>query len=88
MYKKEIVMHRTQIYFEDQTFNDLKQTALTLNISLSEFIRRTIKQELKKQKTKNINDFLNDMQDLESFNNTNSIEYVDAIRGNSRIIGG
>jgi len=44
-------MHRTQIYFEEHFFEELKQQASTLGLSLSAYIRQTLKKEL--QKTKN-----------------------------------
>jgi len=43
-------MQRTQIYFEQDTLQDLKEIANNLNISVSEFIRRVIKVEIKKRK--------------------------------------
>jgi len=37
---------------------------------------------------KEIDDFLETIQPLESFSNVDTREYVDGLRGNSRIIGG
>jgi len=62
-------MQRTQIYFEQDTLQDLKEIANNLNISVSEFIRRVMKVEIKKKKKRDLNDFLADMTPIESFKN-------------------
>jgi len=43
-------MHRTQIYFEEPFFEELKRQANTLGISLSAYIRDTLKKDLDKKK--------------------------------------
>jgi len=48
-------MHRTQIYFEEQLFDELKGQANALGISLSAYIRDVLKKDLdnkKKEPTK------------------------------------
>ena len=45
-------MHRTQIYFEETLFEELKQQANTLGISLSAYIRNTLKKDLQEKKNK------------------------------------
>lgn len=42
-------MHRTQIYFEETMFEAIKQKAGTLNVSVSSYIRDTLKKELDSQ---------------------------------------
>ena len=79
-------MQRTQIYFEQDTLQELKQIAKNLNISVSEFIRRVIKQEMKKQKKSNLTAFLATMKPLESFAEVEAAEYVRELRANSRIL--
>ena len=44
-------MHRTQIYFEEQFFESVKKKAKSLNISVSAYIRDTIKKDLEVQRT-------------------------------------
>lgn len=39
-------MHRTQIYFDEPLFSAIKQQASRLNISVSAYIRETLKKEL------------------------------------------
>ncbi len=80
-------MQRTQIYFEQSTLHELKEIAKNSNISVSEFIRRVIKTEIKKQKKSNLNSFLKTMQALDSFKNVDASEYVQSLRDKSRIIG-
>jgi len=51
-------MHRTQIYFEETLFEELKQQANTLGISLSAYIRDTLKKDLQNKKNNtNTTDF-------------------------------
>ena len=49
MYKWSDVMHRTQIYFEETMFEMIKQKAGALNVSVSAYIRDTLKKELEAQ---------------------------------------
>jgi predicted DNA-binding ribbon-helix-helix protein len=81
-------MQRTQIYFEQTTLHDLKTIAKDANISVSEFIRRVMRKEIKNQKKDNLNNFLETMKPLESFTDVDATEYVQGLRGKSRIIGG
>jgi len=51
-------MHRTQIYFEEPLFEELKAQANALGISLSAYIRNTLKKDLQEKKNKpQSNDF-------------------------------
>jgi len=81
-------MQRTQIYFEQTTLQELKSIAKDANISVSEFIRTVIKKEIKNKRKDNLNHFLENMKPLESFTNVDATEYVQSLRGKSRIIGG
>ena len=45
-------MHRTQIYFEEPLFEELKRQANTLGVSLSAYIRETLKKDLEEKKKK------------------------------------
>ena len=42
-------MHRTQIYFDDPLFVAIKQQASRLNISVSAYIRETLKKDTSPQ---------------------------------------
>lgn len=81
-------MQRTQIYFEQTTLQELKSIASNANISVSEFIRRVVKKEIKNQNKENLNHFLETMKPVESFVDVDASEYVQGLRGKSRIIGG
>lgn len=51
-------MHRTQIYFEEVLFEELKIQASSLGISLSAYIRNTLKKDLEDKKNSHqSNDF-------------------------------
>ncbi len=45
-------MHRTQIYFEEALFEEIKAQANALSISLSAYIRETLKKDLQNRKQK------------------------------------
>ena len=47
---KGIKMHRTQIYFEEELFEALKKQANGLGLSLSAYIRNTLKEDLDERK--------------------------------------
>jgi post-segregation antitoxin (ccd killing protein) len=83
---KGLAMQRTQIYFEQDTLQDLKEIAGNLNISVSELIRNVMKKEIKKTKESNLNDFLANMSPIESFKDVDATEYVNNIRSSSRIL--
>lgn len=42
-------MRRTQIYFEESLFQAIKQKANSMNVSVSAYIRETLKKELEAQ---------------------------------------
>lgn len=46
-------MHRTQIYFEEELFADIKQQADHLNMSISAYIRETLRKDLAVQQAAN-----------------------------------
>ena len=43
-------MHRTQIYFEESLFEELRQQASLLGLSMSAYIRDTLKKDLETKK--------------------------------------
>lgn len=45
-------MHRTQIYFEEVMFEEIKQRANMIGVSISEYIRSLVQKELKKEPKK------------------------------------
>jgi len=79
-------MVRTQIYFEEETLKELKNISKKLNISVSEFIRRVIKKEIKDNKKDDLKEFLNSLEPLESFKNVDATNYVNDLRSKSRLL--
>ncbi len=79
-------MHRTQIYIEDDIFSKIRTISNTLNISVSQFIRNAVKNELEKEQKNDMEDFFNSFDTLESFENIDSKKYVQNLRSKSRII--
>jgi len=49
---QRLSMHRTQIYFEEPFFEELKRQANTLGMSLSAYIRETLKKDMEEKKKK------------------------------------
>jgi len=79
-------MHRTQLYIEDDLFAKVKNISSSLNISISEFIRTAVKNEITKDNRTNMSDFFENFNAVESFKGVNATKYVNDIRANSRII--
>ena len=73
-------MHRTQIYIEEEIFQKARKESEILGVSISEFIRMSIKKNIQKNSTNNINVFFDNLKPLESFKDINPKEYVDNIR--------
>ncbi len=43
-------MHRTQLYFDENLFSEVKQKAKSLNLTVSAYIREVLRKELETQK--------------------------------------
>lgn len=50
-------MHRTQLYFDETMFEEIKETANSLNLSVSAYIREVLKKELKEKRQQQSLDF-------------------------------
>jgi len=81
-------MHRTQIYIDDDIFSKVKNISKSLNISVSEFIRKSIKNELNKDSKNDMESFFDSFDALDSFKNTDASKYTEDIRSKSRILNG
>lgn len=79
-------MHRTQIYLQDELHDTLKAKALSVGISMSELIRRTLEKEVERNVVLEARTFFENLTPLESFRNIDSRQYVDEIRGKSRTL--
>lgn len=47
-------MHRTQLYFDETLFNKIKQTAKSMNMTVSAYIREILRKELEAQQQKSL----------------------------------
>ena len=45
-------MHRTQLYFEEELFADIKKTASDMNLTVSAYIRDVLRKELETRQKK------------------------------------
>jgi len=79
-------MHRTQIYIDDDIFSKVQNISKSLNISISEFIRTAINNQLNNKGQDEMSVFFDNLKPINSFDGINSTEYVDSLRSNSRII--
>jgi negative regulator of replication initiation len=79
-------MHRTQIYLQNELHETLKAKALSIGISMSELIRRTLEKEVERNVVAEARAFFENLTPLESFQSVDSRQYVDAIRSKSRIL--
>ncbi len=77
-------MHRTQIYFEETLFQAIKQRANRLNVSVSAFIRDTLKKELEAQALKeqpvDFSDFAGMWQDYDVTQDDKEIDLSDFLK--------
>lgn len=50
-------MHRTQLYFDEAMFEEVKETASSINLSVSAYIREVLKKELARKHPQTSPDF-------------------------------
>jgi hypothetical protein len=80
-------MQRTQIYLEEKLRHQIGVYARQQGISMSEWIRRVLKQALKKNDNPiSAKDFFAQMEPLESFAECEPEGYVRGLRGRSRLL--
>ncbi|KIM04700.1 MAG: hypothetical protein KU38_10970 [Sulfurovum sp. FS08-3] len=79
-------MYQRHIAIDNDIFSKIEDISKSLNISVSEFVQKAINNELKRDKKEDMNAFFDNMKPLKSFENRDSIQYVDNLRANSRII--
>lgn len=79
-------MHRTQIYLQDDLYENLKQRARRVGISMSELIRRQLARDIQKDPVADAKAYFAQLTPLESFSSTAPEEYVTELRSRSRIL--
>jgi hypothetical protein len=78
-------MQRTQIYLQDSLHETLKARAISLGISMSELIRRTLDRDLQKDAPAEARAFFGRLKPLESFAHLDAQTYVRGLRSKSRL---
>ena len=79
-------MHRTQIYLQDDLYENLKARSRGLGLSISELIRRTLEKDIQKDPVADARAYFERLKPLESFASVDSETYVRNIRSTSRIL--
>lgn len=79
-------MHRTQIYLQDDLYENLKARSRGLGLSISELIRRTLEKDIQKDPVADARAYFERLKPLESFALLDSETYVRSIRNTSRIL--
>lgn len=77
-------MHRTQIYFDDFEWSNLKLLASNKNKSVSELIRNAVKSIYFKENKYDFDKALNDISGLWKDRDVDSLEYVNSLRKSRR----
>jgi hypothetical protein len=80
------MMHRTQIYLQDDLHAQLKMQAYQLGISLSELIRQTLVKATSEKPATDVRAFFNVLPVAESFATTEPENYVRNLRAASRLL--
>ena len=79
-------MHRTQIYLQDELYDNLKTSARSLGVSMAELIRRTLEKDIQKNPVAEAKAFFDRLKPLDSFAQVDADDYVRALRTTSRIL--
>ena len=79
-------MHRTQIYLQDDLYENLKARSRGLGLSISELIRRTLEKDIQKDPVADARAYFERLEPLKSFASVDSETYVRSIRRTSRIL--
>ncbi|MGH8628390.1 MAG: CopG family transcriptional regulator [Gammaproteobacteria bacterium] len=79
-------MHRTQIYLQDDLYQQLKARSQSSGLSVSELIRRTLVKDLQARPAEDARAFFERITPLESFSDVEPERYVRALRDNSRLL--
>ena len=82
----ENMMHRTQIYLQDDLYEQLKRRSLAWNISISELIRRSVVKDLLNTPIDEARLFFEQLVPLESFADVEPESFVRELRDKSRLL--
>ena len=79
-------MHRTQIYLQDELYEQLKSRSRAHGVTISELIRRAVAKDFRGSSGDDARAFFERLQPLESFRDEAPEEYVSRLRNSSRIV--
>jgi len=79
-------MHRTQIYLQDELYEQLKMRSRSCGLSIAELIRRSVAKDLQREPVADARAFFDRLLPLESFSGTEPETYVRELRNTSRIV--
>lgn len=79
-------MHRTQIYLQDELYEQLKARARISGLSISELIRRSVEKDLRAGAADDARAFFKRLTPLQSFADVEPENFVRTLRKKSRII--
>ncbi len=79
-------MHRTQIYLQDELYEQLKLRSRAQGVTISELIRRAVAKDFRGGSGDDARAFFERLRPLESFRDQEPEEYVDRLRSRSRIV--
>jgi predicted DNA-binding protein len=79
-------MHRTQIYLQDEIYEQLRNRSQTQGLSISELIRRAVEKDLNDEPIVDAETFFERLKPLESFAHVDPESYVRVLRDKSRLL--
>ena len=79
-------MHRTQIYLQDEVYEQLRRRSQAQGLSISELIRRAVEKDLNAEPAADAEAFFDRLKPLESFADVDPESYVRGLRNKSRLL--
>ncbi len=79
-------MHRTQIYLQDEVYEQLRSRSRAQGLCISELIRRAVEKDLNAEPAADAEAFFERLKPLESFADVDPESYVRALRDKSRLL--
>ena len=79
-------MHHAEIELPDNLANEISLSLKNTGKTFKEFIQQAVENELQRQKTDDLVEFLQTLQPLESFKDIDTTLYVDDLRSKSRLL--
>ena len=80
------IMHRTQIYLQDELYEELKRRSQARGLSISELIRRAVVKDLQGEPADDARAFFERLTPLKSFVDIEPEDFVRGLRNTSRLM--